>query len=490
MKKRILSVLLMSAIIVGVTGCRIADNKPAATPAVTTPTGTTTSVTTTEATTTTTTTTVSGRDYGAEYREQLKKEQEEADRFLDELLGASDFGTSAATSATPKPAETSKPVESSKPDDTTDTTGKLGGFTGEPEIDWNGNKLELEINSVSGATEYYLSIDSKGFTDNGNLCNETRQTKTGSSTVKLNTEYDFSLPRYVYVRITATNGNESTVKEIKYDTYRGSAYGDAGHIDGRTVIVSVFADDPTTKWTNSSADKQMMDETWESLRCATEWLTKSVSKYGADAEFIWDWKKYSELKIMSSFDSELDVDVLDRSYEFAEGEEWKRSFEYQMIDIAIKDNIRDIEYDRFLEQESDLLDKYDADNIIYLYIVNTTNENGTNSFAVDAENYNLTEYIVVYVREHNHTARANTYAHEILHLFGTHDLYCESDAIPQAYVDHLAANGCNSIMYYGQSKDNITREFTDLEAYYTGLIDYCADVEKWGLGESDFFKGQ
>lgn len=44
-------------------------------------------------------------------------------------------------------------------------------------------------------------------------------------------------------------------------------------------------------------------------------------------------------------------------------------------------------------------------------------------------------------------------------------------------------------MYYSQEKDNITREFTDLEAYYAGLIDYHEDVEKRGLGQSDFFLG-
>lgn len=57
-------------------------------------------------------------------------------------------------------------------------------------------------------------------------------------------------------------------------------------------------------------------------------------------------------------------------------------------------------------------------------------------------------------------------------------------------VDYLHANDCNSIMYYSQEKDDITREFTALEAYYTGLIDYHEDVKKWGLGQSDFFLGQ
>lgn len=31
-------------------------------------------------------------------------------------------------------------------------------------------------------------------------------------------------------------------------------------------------------------------------------------------------------------------------------------------------------------------------------------------------------------------------------------------------------------------------EFTDLDAYYVGLRDYCKDVEDWGLTESLYIK--
>lgn len=397
--------------------------------------------------------------------------------------------TTKPTATTSKPTTTtSKPTETTKPVDKDDEDVKLGSFTGEPEINWDGKELELEIKCVPGATEYHLSVDSKGFTDNGDLTNEKKLSKNGRSTIDLASEYDRSLPRYVYVRITATNGKESVKTDIKYDTYRGSVYGDAGHIDGRTVVVSVFVDDPTTKWTNSAADKQTMDESWESMRCATEWLTRSAAKYGANAEFIWDWKKDSDLKYMTRVSTELDADELDTGHVFAEGEEWKRDVAYQMVDIELKQKISDIEYDWFQDQ-TDLLEKYDADNIIYFYIVNTDSNNKANSFALSEQAFNSTEYIVVYVKEQNYTARANTYAHEMLHLFGAPDLYCENKTITKAYVDHLHNNGCNNIMYYGQSKDNITREFTDLEAYYTGLLSYCADVEKWGLGDSDFFRG-
>ncbi len=185
--------------------------------------------------------------------------------------------------------------------------------------------------------------------------------------------------------------------------------------------------------------------------------------------------------------------MLDRSYEVSD--ESRRSAAYTALDSALRQNIRDIEYERSMEylfdaQNASLAAKFDADSIIYLYIVNTDADNGTNSFAADATVNDTTEYIIVYAREHNRIAKANTYAHEILHLFGAPDLYCKNETITQEYVDYLHANDCNSIMYYSQEKDNITREFTDLEAYYTGLIDYHEHVEKWGLGQSDFFLGQ
>ena len=36
--------------------------------------------------------------------------------------------------------------------------------------------------------------------------------------------------------------------------------------------------------------------------------------------------------------------------------------------------------------------------------------------------------------------------------------------------------------------EEIKETFSDLDAYYVGLTDSCADVEKWGLGKSSYVK--
>ena len=69
----------------------------------------------------------------------------------------------------------------------------------------------------------------------------------------------------------------------------------------------------------------------------------------------------------------------------------------------------------------------------------------------------------------------------MLHCFGAHDLYYAGEAIPQEYVDHLKATDSKDILYMVYDSDEIDLSFTELDAYYVGLTDSCADVEKWGL---------
>lgn len=373
------------------------------------------------------------------------------------------------------------PADYAKPD------VPLGEFTGEPDITWDGRYIYVSTLSVPGAEKYCLSIDSERYTDNGDLCTETKEISPwdDSEKIALSSFLDQTLPHYVYIRVTAYKGGKSAKAEFKYNTYTEKLFGDAKYIDGKTIIVSIFADDPTTKWTDSAADKQMTEDVWESMRHAVEWLESSTAKYGANSEFIWDWRKDSKLKLTASFGVELDIPEHDRSFEVTDGNESSGNHNLAEKYSAQKDYIENIE-----SRADELKKKYNADNIVYIYIINTDGENQANCHAYSYSRYRSeTEFINIYTKEHGRSHKANTYAHEILHLFGTHDLYCESDIIPQSYVDHLDANGCNSIMYYGQSKDIITREFTDLEAYYTGLINYHEDVEKWGLGKSDFYVG-
>lgn len=69
-----------------------------------------------------------------------------------------------------------------------------------------------------------------------------------------------------------------------------SAHGSAAYIHGRTLVVSIFADDAATHW-DETTDAADIDQTQEHLRIATEWLTDAVKPYGVTAEFFYDWKE-------------------------------------------------------------------------------------------------------------------------------------------------------------------------------------------------------
>ena len=89
--------------------------------------------------------------------------------------------------------------------------------------------------------------------------------------------------------------------------------------------------------------------------------------------------------------------------------------------------------------------------------------------------------------------RENTpavYAHEILHCFGAVDLYYASDAVPQAYVDHLESTRAFDLMNrcYFSDYDRVTTAFSDVDAYFVGLLDDCGDARKYGLGPNIFQK--
>ena len=81
-----------------------------------------------------------------------------------------------------------------------------------------------------------------------------------------------------------------------------------------------------------------------------------------------------------------------------------------------------------------------------------------------------------------------TYAHELLHTFGAPDLYFENAIINQSYVDYLIENDSDDIMFKVTDTSVIIDDFSDLDAYYVGLIDIHPDVDKWGLGESEHSK--
>ncbi|MBR0085420.1 MAG: hypothetical protein IJL97_02605 [Lachnospiraceae bacterium] len=246
-------------------------------------------------------------------------------------------------------------------------------------------------------------------------------------------------------------------------TYAVSPLGTAGELDGRTVIISLFVNDSYTGWDFSSeADQQRYIEALNNLAYATAYITNQAAAYGAKAEFIYDWSLDDDLDRLAEFDDDL--------------------VQYDASRYQLQ---ADWVYAHF--EPTQILEKYDADNVIYIFFFNTDQANDVSPRSIGHMNdySNVIEIVNMYIGFKGVDAPPATYAHELLHSFGAQDLYYETAAIPQAYVDHLTDIGSNDIMYTVVMGNNITNDFTELDAYYTGLTDHCEEVEIWGLGLSE-----
>jgi hypothetical protein len=301
------------------------------------------------------------------------------------------------------------------------------------------------------------------------VCNETlvAQTVVG----KFGHEFgDWSITKYA----TSTEKGEKIhtcnicniveCNDIDIISYDGSL-GSAGKINDTTVVVSIFANDSGTFWDfNSRNDLETIELMHKHLSSAINWLENNCQSYGANAKFVYDWKDHSDLFYT--------FDFYQTNMVRTDGGGYYTQREY------IQTHINSI----------DLRQKYNAQNIIYIFYFNTSEQNTINSWALsDRQNCDV-EVINVFVRDNYsqgyYYMSASGFAHEILHLFGANDLYYSSNTIPQAYVDYCEQTKSKDIMYTTSIGEKITQIFSDLCAYYVGLIDICEIVEIWGLGES------
>ncbi len=259
---------------------------------------------------------------------------------------------------------------------------------------------------------------------------------------------------------TVCNTTETGVIDIIRND--GVTRGSADKFDDTTVIVSIFANDAETSWDFDSAeDNQLIDTLHTNLISATLWLEEQGSFYNADTKFISDWKEHPELYYTCDFSESKMVSPYATGY----------NEQCEFIENNIDSNL--------------LKQKYNAQNILYILYFNTDENNTVSSWCIKSKE---TEVINIFARstyaEGSYIMPAATFAHEILHAFGAPDLYYANSKIPQAYVDYLIETNANDIMGFA-NLGPINKKFTNLCAYYVGLVDECAEVEIWGLGKSE-----
>ena len=258
-----------------------------------------------------------------------------------------------------------------------------------------------------------------------------------------------------------------------YPSYAGR-YGSAKFIGGKTVVVSIFADDKTTSWDFPlrGSQKALYDKIHERMGIGLEWLQEQTARYGVESEFIWDFDELGGaggLCVYHSFQSDLTSWSLDGYYEI-----W--DYIHAKMDVQA------------------LLDQYEADNILFAIHLNAPNSKDYRSYALTSNYMDLRPEQISYEGAvfvpygHNRENTPAVYAHELLHCFGALDLYQASDYVPQRYVDHLERNHPFDLMNrcYYSDYDKVTTKFSDVDAYFVGLIETCRDVELYGLGPCIF----
>lgn len=238
--------------------------------------------------------------------------------------------------------------------------------------------------------------------------------------------------------------------------------GSAGCLRGRVLLVSVFADNPRYKWTDSAQDAEARYMLLDKVKIAAEYIENECEKYGTNVTFIYDWSENSDL-IYKGFCSSA-------------------AKEYEPKQALVKR----------LVNEQGLKGKYKADNVVYLYFVNTdasyTGTNFTHRYR-PGKNGSMPEIAVLHkirpTKKGPCFLLPSSVAHEILHAFGAHDLYRATKQIPQGYVNYLKTNNIKDIMGNTNYGDTINAPITAVTAYYLGLISEPPEVARFNLAPAE-----
>lgn len=243
------------------------------------------------------------------------------------------------------------------------------------------------------------------------------------------------------------------VAEEEFGNPRSSyGLGSAAYLKGRVVLVSVFV----TTLSYSFAEEEQL-QTLNKLRAAAEYITEQAANYGIDTEMLCDWSQdgYDELY------REMTID-----FEVTEEEDSQR-----MLDECI---------DRLLTNEviyEQLMSDFDADQIAACLFVNGSGR----SYAIVYDGVdNVRESLVIFTMDSSGREEgAATYVHEILHLFGAHDLY-EGAEFAADVTDYVAQQYPDEIMRTTSGEGlTITQQISPITAYHLGWADTLPELAQF-----------
>lgn len=258
-----------------------------------------------------------------------------------------------------------------------------------------------------------------------------------------------------------TEDESSKPAEIEEETLgnpRSSfGLGSASYLKGKNILVSIFVDTPDSSWEETEKEAVL-----EKIAVAAAYIEDRAEQYQVEASLLYDWTQYKDLKKKAKTDFSIreDTDFIDRL-----DEEISLWFETK------------INYE-------ELLEKYRAQGIATLVFVN----NPGISYAIVYDGTdNIKESIILFSRDYYNPGRLETatvYAHEILHVFGAHDLYEEAEFTDEV-ADYVRKTYPNEIMYsvtengQGAYNSTINHILSPITAYHLGWIDEAEEISEF-----------
>lgn len=243
--------------------------------------------------------------------------------------------------------------------------------------------------------------------------------------------------------------------------------GSAKYLDGSSVLVTIYLDDVNSQWLES--DEQLIAD---NMKAACDYLTEQGKLYGMDVNLIYD----------TSVDGDLAYRL---SYKEAFGGSTRVKTKGDKADQLVYSVYDYIENN--IDTEA-ILKKYNVNSIGYMvFIDGEADRCAAYCYHLRYQGYYYPEFCLINLRWNGgRNVYPDTYAHEILHIFGARDLYYtnEYDGMSRTFIDYVYENYPTDIMLGYASdvvtySDKVTSDITKITAYYLGWQGYITELEDY-----------
>lgn len=254
-------------------------------------------------------------------------------------------------------------------------------------------------------------------------------------------------PKILFLAMAAVVMLSAGNEEVLGKPRSSYGLGSAEYLKGKNLLFSLYVDTIESSW-----EEEEKEETLSKLKLAARYIEDAAKEYHNNTELVCDWQKNEDL----TGNAEVNFAIND-----------KVDFEDRLDEeIAI-----------WVEEKIDfeqLMEEHHANGIALMVFVN--NPGGSYAIVFDGID-NPKESLVLFSEE-----PASVYAHEILHVFGAHDLYRNAEYTSEV-TDYIKKVYPLEIMYTVTDSDGaiyddrIINMVSPVTAYHLGWIDYTEEID-------------